>query len=518
MVSHRHVARIQMTMVMEMLELNWRRPKCSALGLAALLCLSACSSRLERPARDLSAGSCQSFLAQMDRLVASFGVGDAGSARVFRFPYLRINRFLASFAAERPRGRVYAEWVERLRQLDAEARHLELRNLPVAAVERLAASVPGGMTPAASINECGLRLAQRDLQVSDARIELLKRARVRDAYQGWRRIVGLYPLLRWPFAEGVSRLHRDVRESFSKPLPALRVAGRLIRYAPKHADLLSEDEVAEILRRSSQNGLSIPEPQGEELERLFAAFAPIWEMDTVTDDDHIGLVRLDSLGNRWVDPSVAVVYRMVSHARWGSTSLLQLVYLVWQPSRPRERFGDIYAGRFDGIFWRVTLLPSGRPLAYDSIHPCGCYYQLYPGKGFRVVQPVVGSEPVLSPASLAEVKPGVRLVIRLAQRTHFIQRVYADHGHFASIDHDWRVYDELRSLEGPNGQRASLFDPNGLIPDSERLERWLFWPMGIDSAGAMRQWGSHAIAFLGRRHFDDPRLLEGLLRPLMNGQ
>jgi hypothetical protein len=43
---------------------------------------------------------------------------------------------------------------------------------------------------------------------------------------------------------------------------------------------------------------------------------------------------------------------------------------------------------------------------------------------------------------------------------------------------------------------------------TDRLESWLFWPMGIERAGAMRQWGRHATAFVGRRHFDDARLLE----------
>jgi hypothetical protein len=32
--------------------------------------------------------------------------------------------------------------------------------------------------------------------------------------------------------------------------------------------------------------------------------------------------------------------------------------------------------------------------------------------------------------------------------------------------------------------------------------------MGIPSAGAMRQWGHHATAFVGRRHFDEPFLIE----------
>jgi hypothetical protein len=36
--------------------------------------------------------------------------------------------------------------------------------------------------------------------------------------------------------------------------------------------------------------------------------------------------------------------------------------------------------------------------------------------------------------------------------------------------------------------------------------------MGVASAGAMRQWGTHATAFVGRRHFDDPYLLESAFR------
>jgi hypothetical protein len=39
--------------------------------------------------------------------------------------------------------------------------------------------------------------------------------------------------------------------------------------------------------------------------------------------------------------------------------------------------------------------------------------------------------------------------------------------------------------------------------------------MGVESAGQMRQWGHHATAFVGRRHFDDPNLLASYfsLRP-----
>ena len=62
--------------------------------------------------------------------------------------------------------------------------------------------------------------------------------------------------------------------------------------------------------------------------------------------------------------------------------------------------------------------------------------------------------------------------------------------------------------EGLHGQRRSLFDPDGVVRGTERAERFLFWPMGIANAGAMRQWGRHATAFIGRRHFDDADLIE----------
>ncbi|MCS7102014.1 MAG: hypothetical protein NZL99_09990, partial [Burkholderiaceae bacterium] len=65
----------------------------------------------------------------------------------------------------------------------------------------------------------------------------------------------------------------------------------------------------------------------------------------------------------------------------------------------------------------------------------------------------------------------------------------------------------------PRGLR-SAFGPDGLIAGSQRLERFFFWPMGIASAGAMRQWGRHATAFVGRRHFDDPLLIERYFAPV----
>jgi len=487
-----------------------------AVGLASLL-MGGCSETVSRRESDKSTAACEQFMVRMDDLVSSSAVADAENVRIAGFPHLRINRFLASFDVERPVGESYGAWLERLRELDARSRRIELLNLPPEAARRLAAVVPAGMTVQSAIAECGRSLARRDLQSAGRRAELLARAQVPDSYYGWPRMIGLYALARWPILEGVARLQRDVRETFAQPLAALPVAGRLVRYRPRNRQALGEAEVAGILAASSKNPLGIPEPDAASIESLFQTFAPVFEIDTLTDADRIGAIGLNGDGKVRVDVSTGVVYRLVSHARFGNESLLQLVYLIWLPERPSENLWDIYAGKFDGLIWRVTLSPKGRPIAYDSIHPCGCYYQVFPAQGFRVVQPEDGSEPVLSPAPLVGLKPGKRLVIRLVHRTHFIQRVYAEPSLQTGIGYGWRNYDELRSLQGREGRRRSLFDEEGLVPCSERPERFLFWPMGVPSAGAMREWGTHAIAFLGRRHFDDPRLLEKILKPLEPG-
>jgi hypothetical protein len=86
----------------------------------------------------------------------------------------------------------------------------------------------------------------------------------------------------------------------------------------------------------------------------------------------------------------------------------------------------------------------------------------------------------------------------------------------ASSDFSGKTYqalDEsrLRSLaiEGDAGSvRGSLYAPDGIIAGTQRGERYFFWPMGVRDAGAQRQWGRHATAFVGRRHFDDADLID----------
>jgi hypothetical protein len=105
-----------------------------------------------------------------------------------------------------------------------------------------------------------------------------------------------------------------------------------------------------------------------------------------------------------------------------------------------------------------------------------------------------------------------RPLLRIQSGTHYIVRVGLVRGSDSLARYEMRPYGELRSLPRLDGGQASAFGTDGLVPGTERAERFLFWPSGILSAGAMRQWGRHATAFVGRRHFDDADLLEKRFR------
>lgn len=142
------------------------------------------------------------------------------------------------------------------------------------------------------------------------------------------------------------------------------------------------------------------------------------------------------------------------------------------------------------------------------MHNCGYYHIFFPTpKLRRKTFDDWNEEPLWSPFTVPadwHDPPS----IHLASRSHYVEALSP-----GSTEHGIRLmgvrdYDSLRSLPAGDGRWASLFDANGLIPSTARLERWLLWPTGVRSPGAMRQWGHHATAFIGRRHFDDADLIE----------
>lgn len=461
--------------------MGWTR---SALLAVLLIPLLPVAGALER---------CEEDFARFHAAVERAGAEAAHPRAVAGFPWLRADRFLASFAGELTGADARRAWMRRLADLAAQARDIERALLP-----------EGAMVPdEARLHPCATRLIERDLLHSDRMAAVAAAVTIPDDYEDAWRALGVYPLSALGVRLGIRNLHRETLDTFRQPLSTLPVAGTLRRYVPP--------EPVGRPARIRSDALGVPNPDPAELERLLKWHAPVWEVDTAGFDDRPGQPYWGGAARPAVDPAEAVVYHYVDHARLDGRVLLQLVYQVWFNARPRESGLDIRGGMLDGLVWRVTVDRDGRALMYDSIHPCGCYHLWFPGHGLRLRRSAHSlPEPPLAPQAAPVPRRDERVVLRVASGTHYLQRVYADLPG-AGTSYRLAPYAELyRLVDVTTSGVRSLFGPDGLVEGTERAERWLLWPMGIREPGAMRERGHQPTAFVGRRHFDDPLLIETL--------
>lgn len=475
---------------------------------AAMLSVAGCATPQDPQRANVAApvdevARCASWYRSLDRQVDAAGVRDAGDWRIPGFPYLRADRFSASFADQAVADAgMFSDWVTRMRVLDASGRAVELENISQQGLTAL------GVSRSEAIERTGGRartLADHDLASRSQRAMLAERARVPDSYRTWQRAIGLYPLTSLPFSAGVQGWQRDTVESF-RTAAERGFDAPVVRYLPGAAP--DRQAVKAILEAAPRDALGVAQLSAQELDAVFAAHAPVIEVETTGDYDHIGMLAWDGGAAPSIDPSRPTLYRQLGHTRFSGETLMQLVYTAWFSERPHDGALDLLAGRLDGIVWRVTLGRDGEPLLYDSIHPCGCYHMFFPAARLEPVPPPSRHiEWAFVPAPAPQLSGAERVVIRLATRTHYLNGVGVDGGgpgeQLAFAD-----YDALRALPLPAGGTRSVFAPNALMPGTARGERVLFWPMGVPSAGAMRRWGHHATAFVGRRHFDDADLIE----------
>ncbi len=484
------------------------------LSILCALLLSACASLPQQSIKkypDQESQSCADFFSQLEQTVSKAGVIDSQAARINGYPYLRINRFLSDFRNQKMNLTSFNLWVERMQNLAKEGLLIELSNLSTLEKEKVSFQrITANSDLSGSIQYCGELLRSIDLDEENERQHLKSIAKAPDQYKTWQRVIGLYPLTAMLFRAGIISWHKETNEVYKQPLEALETKGELIAYLPSaNYKVLSEQDVSQIIKDSSNNSLHIPEPSANDKQKLFDSFAPIFEIDTLSNDDRIGTVELDKESIAKINTNLKNVYQHLSNTPLHDQNLLQLNNSIWFPARPKTSSFDILAGHLDGITWRVTLLSNGKPLLFDSIHNCGCYHLFFPTQ-HAIVLPQAQSfeEPIFIPQTVS-VNSSERPVIRIAHSSHYIERVYFKNRFSSNSKHyQLKHANALRSLKLDNDGNRSLFDEEGIIQSSQRGERYFFWPMGIPSPGAMRQWGHHATAFVGRRYFDDARLFE----------
>lgn len=487
-----------------------------------LLAVTGCASlrdgqRDQQPPTELaksSVASCKEHFNDLDAAIHTAGVRDGSEARMENFPNLRANRFFASFAVdfktEDARASAhFASWITELRRLDHAAREAEISNLPVAAATKLRMSKSA--IPAITV-DCAALMMNADMNSATRRADMVAAARVPDDYSAFKRLIGLYPLAKIPFFRGVEGWQRGAATKIQRAESIPPSAHSVTRYSP--STISSTENIYLKFRNARRSSLGIPSLSADEWMQLFDAHAPIFEVETASDDDRIGTLQWRNgvaLGDApLVDTARPSVYRRISYTRMGGKTYAQLVYSAWFPSRPREQLFDLLSGALDSVIWRVTLDDDGTSLIYDSIHGCGCYHLFFPTSRMKLKPPPkINIEWAFVPTIAPSIEPSQRIILQIASTSHYIVGVKSStsaNKNAQSKTYQWREEEELRSLPLTDGFTRSVFQSDGLISGTERGERFLFWPMGISSPGAMRQWGRHATAFVGVRHFDDADL------------
>ncbi len=144
----------------------------------------------------------------------------------------------------------------------------------------------------------------------------------------------------------------------------------------------------------------------------------------------------------------------------------------------------------------------------DIMNNCGCYHFFLPNSNH--VDSARQKDFELDPFVLQWLPksfPTEPLQYRINSGWHQVEHLGSDNQVQEFKKYRFISYDELEALKVNEQQTASLFDKEGIMKLSYRIEPYLFFSMGIPKVGFMRQRGHHPIKMIGRAHFDDPILL-----------
>ena len=467
-----------------------RLPMAAWLTLLGLI--GACGTTPQLPsATSPRLAHCQQIFADNDARLRTAGIRDAQAWRVAGYPFLRVDRVLASFAAEANNAAQRAAWLARATAHDAEGRELEIARLSPAPDSALIDQ----------LRSCRVALSSALRDDDDAWHAMLNFSQVADDYSVTRRVLGLYAVSARVVLASVQRMQKRAMPRLIDSSASNAVGGE--RYGLS-ADA-SNETIAPGPAPWRHDALGIPLFTDAERAGLLRRHAPELSIETRSDDDRPGRITRNTAP--FVNRAEPVLYSQLTYTRFGDEVLPQLVFTWWFAAHTAQGRFDALAGPLDGLSWRVTLAGDGQPLAYDLVHNCGCYHMFFPSARLRVRYQAKGlEEPPWVPFTIPTQWRG-RLRLALASGTHYLTALAPASATPPADGYVLRPYAELRALPA-HEQRSSLFDAHGLVPASARGERWFLWPMGVVAPGSMRQWGHQATAFVGRRHFDEARLLE----------
>lgn len=458
-----------------------------------------------RPSRDVH------FFEELDALVAADGVQEGSSFSVEGFPYLRTNRFLVAM-----KNRVNKEsegefWVAEMHRLGLEARKKEISNLTEKSLFKLAERT--GMNPDRAALKRAMIESAAGLKTYDrSQSEYFERVReslyVPDEYSTSMRILGLYPLVAMPVTIAAQNANQQFRKWHQASIEDLPVEGQLIIFRPEYGSDFSEDDLAHVFSPFRRNPFGLPDLDDEDEFLMARAFAPVIAQDVVDAYDRFGDVEWAN-NQVTINPLRATVFYYVTYSFINQRPVLQMNYAFWYSKRSGNKSPAYEKGPLDGITVRLSLDQNGQPMMIDVMNSCGCYHFYAPRKErVHIRQPTSEALYPFVATWLPENYPENRLTLRVNSGWHQIESLYSDDVSAESAPYRLVPYDILESLPHSDGHTESVFNSDGIMKNSWRIEPYILFSMGIPRIGFMRQRGHHAIHIVGRTHFTDPDILD----------
>ncbi|MFK7864843.1 MAG: hypothetical protein AB8B95_11530 [Pseudohongiellaceae bacterium] len=469
-------------------------------GSLLLVLVSGCISQSEQdkrliteaPGHELS--RCFDLADEFRQAVDSQRVTNASAPALANAPILHHSRFLNHLAASAVTDSQIEQWVSLTSTLGNEIRNTENPNL----------REPWSEQRLTELTQCAAKLTN-DTELKTVRRDLVGTSRVfQDHYRPLPQWLGFNWLLRPIFQWRIRQLHQQEQLLFDTKLQF----DDTVSYSFEESLEPTPNFGTWFAEAYEDSPLNLPVFSKAQLDSLFQLHAPSFTVELEDDNDRIGKPYVINKKIE-IDTSNPEIYVLPSYTEFGGANLLQLNYVVWFSERKPLGLLDLYSGKIDSLIWRVTLDQQGNVLLYDSIHSCGCYH-----KYFMASDTIKNRSTPLSkePANVFDLTHSMhqrksnRPQLWLTANEHYVVDIDFE-SPLESQAYTMQDYQQLSQLKN-DGTSRSFFSATGIIEQSKRLERFTLWPTGIESVGAMRQWGTHATGFVQQQQFDDPTLLD----------
>ncbi|WP_064609428.1 hypothetical protein [Photobacterium sp. J15] len=443
--------------------------------------------------------TCLNRLTNFKQQVQQQGVQDAQLHWNTQYPHLSFDRFSIAMLTQIQSTEDKSRWLDYVSGQAAIQRKVEYQNLPDKSNIDFEIQ-----------EKCAEQLATHNKNNALFWLQIKQSPpKIPSGYQSWQRVVGLYPISKLFAAPAIESEKTRIALDFINPVHDYSISYRNTDIPTLNASTI-HSWFRQALDKSDAEWPLLGKSQLAELQKYYA---PEFIIETASNDDKPGQVAFLADGKPGVNISQPTLYLDHSYTRFHGRTLLQLHYSLWFPNRTAKSKFDPYAGKFDAVLVRLTLDHQGQPLILDSIHHCGCYHMVFAlNPSLKFVPKQADTE---SPVTwyVYRNKTTNSLRITLSHGEHMIKDVNWGDNNPQARSLTLQSYDQLRSLPQNGSSYKSLFDQHGMLPDSRRSERFYLWPFGVKSPGAMRQYGQHATAFIGERHFDEPYVLERLFLP-----